>query len=94
MKTENKDTMQMVMALYESINMRKHYEKIEKELKSSIKKIMEDELVLEAGNYIVIITHNVRTGFDTEALKDHFGPKLIPFQKSTPYDTVEVCKKN
>lgn len=94
MKTQAKDKISMVERLATIIDERKSLEKEEKELKTSIKGLMGDESILEAGNHVVIIGHRSRQDIDKTKLTAEMGmPFVLKYTKVTEYEIVEVKEK-
>ncbi len=91
MKTVQKGIINMVQQLNDIIELRKAQEKIEKELKATLKEFMGTDSMLEAGSFIVLVEDRVRTDLDRKALTVELGLEFMDkFTKISHYDILTI----
>ena len=77
MKTIAKEKVELAERLLKVIEARKELEKEEKALKDTVKEIMGDEKILEAGPVLILLDERERTDLDKKRLVQDLGMDLI-----------------
>lgn len=91
MKTQSKETQQLVATLFEIIETRKTAEKAEKKLKEEIKAIMGEDALLDAGEFCVMIEVRNRSDLDKTAIAHDMGMEFITkYSKRSEYEILSV----
>lgn len=91
MNTKSKDTVELVKMLASVIEVRKEAEKREKILKAQVKELMGSELVLTAGNHVVVIESRTRTDLDKDAIMHDMGQAFFTkYSTKSSYDIMSV----
>lgn len=91
MKTKSEAKIELVAHLARVIDVRKSLEKQEKDLKEQVKALMGDAMVLEAGDFSVVISQRNRRDLDKDAIAHDMGQDFVAkYTKVTTYDTMEI----
>lgn len=77
MKTIAKEKVELAERLLKVIEARKELEKEEKALKDTVKEIMGEEKVLEAGPILILLDDRQRTDLDKKRMVQDLGMDLI-----------------
>jgi hypothetical protein len=92
---QRKESLSLAAELFEIIEIRKMYEKREKELKDHFKVIMKnnDVSILRVENILMIVSERTTTVIDREKLVDVMGLENAKrMEKIVPYQILEVKK--
>lgn len=91
MKTTKLSIIDMVSQLVNIIELRKAQDKVEKELKATLKEYMGSDATLEAGEFMVLIETRNRSDLDRKALTVELGlEKIAKFTKYSSYEILTV----
>jgi hypothetical protein len=94
MKTVAKEKVELAERLLKVIEARKELEKEEKSLKDSVKEIMGDEKVLEAGPVLILLDDRQRTDLDKKRMVQDLGMDLIKqYETSSSFQVMTVRSK-
>lgn len=77
MKTISKEKVELAERLLKVIEARKELEKEEKALKDTVKEIMGNEKMLEAGCVLILLDERERTDLDKKRMTADLGLELI-----------------
>lgn len=92
MKTEKKETINIVTELAEVIEQRKLLEKKEAALKDQVKAVNPKDGFIQAGNVLVVFNNKKRTTLDRKALEEKLGSEIEKFEIVTEYVQIDVKK--
>lgn len=94
MKTISEDKIKKVARLAEIIAQRKLLDKEEGALKKEIRGYMDNQAILDAGDYAVIVSMRNRKDLDKEAVLEDLGPDFFEkYTKNIVYEIMEVKPK-
>lgn len=94
MKTVAKDKVELAERLLKVIEARKELEKEEKALKDSVKEIMGDEKMLEAGPVLILLDERQRTDLDKKRMVQDLGMDLIrQYETTSSFQMMTVRSK-
>jgi hypothetical protein len=94
MKTVSKQNIELVEKLAKCIKLRKEFELVEAELKSELRAIMGDEMVLEAGDYMVMLMNQNRKTVDMEAMLRDYRINPANYTTFSTVSLMRVIPKN
>ena len=94
MKTIAKEKVELAERLFKVIEARKELEKEEKALKDTVKEIMGDEKILEAGPILILLDDRQRTDLDKKRMVQDLGMDLIKqYETSSSFQIMTVRAK-
>lgn len=94
MKTIAKEKVELAERLLKVIEARKELEKEEKALKDTVKEIMGDEKILEAGPILILLDDRQRTDLDKKRMIQDLGMELIrQYETASSFQVMTVRSK-